>query len=196
MASSSFVWTLFGQRETLAEEKRAPFAARTDFQVGAVSAVRNPVTLGYALATGFIFGAFICYLGTAQQIFQEQYGLGRMFPIYFGVLAVSIGIASIVNARLVMRFGMRKLSKLALRAACILSLAFLIVVIVLGGHPPLWAFMAFMFVNFFFCGLLFGNYNALAMEPMGRIAGVAVGDDRLAHLAGCAGLRHDHRPTL
>jgi DHA1 family bicyclomycin/chloramphenicol resistance-like MFS transporter len=172
MAVLSFIWTLLGQRETLAEEKRSPFAATPIF-MAALECIRNPVTLGYSLATGFIFGAFICYLGTAQQIFQEQYGLGRMFPVYFGALAVSIGIASLVNARLVMRFGMRKLSKLALRASCVLSIAFLLVVIGLGGHPPFWAFMAYMFVNFFFCGLLFGNYNALAMEPMGRIAGVA-----------------------
>ena len=168
----SLIWISFGQRETLPEERRSPFSAGPILQ-SAYECIRNPVTMGYALGTGFIFGAFICYLGTAQQIFQEQYTLGRLFPVFFGVLAASIGIASIVNARLVMRFGMRKLSKLALRGACILSAAFLIVVIGLGGHPPFWMFMVYMFVNFFFCGLLFGNYNALAMEPMGRIAGVA-----------------------
>jgi MFS transporter, DHA1 family, multidrug resistance protein len=72
-----------------------------------------------------------------------------------------------------MRFGMRNLSKWALRSACVLSLAFLLVAWLLGGHPPLWAFVAFMTILFFFNGLLFGNYNSLAMEPMGHIAGVA-----------------------
>ena len=136
---------------------------------------RSPtaITLGYTLATGCIFGAFISYLGTSQQIFQEQYGTGKLFAVFFGILAAGIGLASIVNAKLVMRFGMRNLSKWALRAACILSFGFLIVAWLLGGHPPLWAFVAFMTVLFFFNGLLFGNYNALAMEPMGHIAGVA-----------------------
>ena len=82
-------------------------------------------------------------------------------------------VASVINGRLVVRFGMRNLSKWALRSACILSLAFLLVAWLLGGHPPLWAFVAFMMMLFFFNGLLFGNYNALAMEPMGHIAGVA-----------------------
>jgi MFS transporter, DHA1 family, multidrug resistance protein len=167
-----FVWLATRQSETLARPNRVPLSLRHIFR-SAWEAVNNRVTLGYTLATGFVFGAFISYLGTSQQIFQEQYGTGKLFSVYFGILATGIGLASIVNAQLVMRFGMRNLSKLALRAACLLSLGFLIVAWLLGGHPPLWAFVAFMTCLFFFNGLLFGNYNALAMEPMGHIAGVA-----------------------
>src|SRR5262249_51730814 len=60
-----------------------------------------------------------------------------------------------------------------LRACCTLSFAFLAVAWLLGGHPPLLLFMAYMILCFFLNGLLFSNYNALAMEPMGHIAGVA-----------------------
>src|SRR6185312_391106 len=91
----------------------------------------------------------------------------------FGILAAGIGVASIVNARLVMKIGMRTLSKWALRAACLLSCGFIIIAWLLSGHPPLTVFMAYMIVCFFCNGLLFSNYNALAMEPMGHIAGVA-----------------------
>ena len=167
-----FLWLAIRQPETLALEDRAPLSLGHVFR-SAREAVSNRITLGYTLATGCVFGSFISYLGTSQQIFQEQYGTGKLFAVYFGILAVGIGLASIVNAKLVMRFGMRNLSKWALRSACILSLAFLIVAWLLDGHPPLWAFVAFMTVLFFFNGLLFGNYNALAMEPMGHIAGVA-----------------------
>lgn len=130
-------------------------------------------TLGYTLATGFIFGAVISYLGTSQQIFQEQYGTGQLFGLYFGLLAAGIGVASFANARLVMRFGMRNLSKWALRTSCLSSLAFLPFSLVLDGHPPFWVFMAYMAILFFCNGLQFSNYSALAMEPMGHIAGVA-----------------------
>ena len=82
----------------------------------------------------------------------EHYGVGSMFPIYFALLAVSIGAASLLNARLVMRFGMRLLSKWALRASFVLCVAFLAVSLAIGG-PPLLAFMAFMFAIFFFNGL-------------------------------------------
>lgn len=166
------LWIAIRQPETLARENRSAFSIANILRA-ARQALSNRVTLGYTLATGFIFGAFICYLGTSQQIFQEQYGAGKMFVVYFGILAAGIGVASITNAKLVMRLGMRRVSSLALRSACVLSVGFLVIAWLLGGHPPLWAFMAYMFVLFFFNGLLFGNYNALAMEPMGHIAGVA-----------------------
>jgi len=125
------------------------------------------------LASGLVVGPFIGYLATAQQIFQDQYRLGKLLPIFFGLLAFSVGVASMVNAKLVMRFGMRTLSKWALRASCLLSTGFLVVAWLAAGHPSLAAFMAYMLACVFCSGLLFGNYNALAMEPMGHIAGVA-----------------------
>jgi DHA1 family bicyclomycin/chloramphenicol resistance-like MFS transporter len=124
-------------------------------------------------AAGLMFGAFIAYLATSQQIFQELYHLGPLFPVAFGALAVAIGAASITNARLVVRFGMRALSLWALRISTVLSLAMLAAVWAAGGQVPLWAFMAYMLATFFCSGLLFGNLNALAMAPMGHIAGVA-----------------------
>jgi MFS transporter, DHA1 family, multidrug resistance protein len=166
------VWLALRQPETLAPERRSRISLRVILRA-AGEALTHRVTLGYMLATGLVFGAFISYLGTSQQIFQEQYGLGKLFPIFFGLLAISIGLASFTNARLVMRFGMRTLSKWALRADCVLSVGFLIIAWGLDGHPPLWAFMAFMIPCFFCNGILFGNYNARAMEPMGHIAGVA-----------------------
>jgi DHA1 family bicyclomycin/chloramphenicol resistance-like MFS transporter len=165
-------WLALRQPETLPRIRRVRFSLRTILR-GVIEALTTRITLGYTLATGLVFGAFISYLSTSQQIFQELYGLGRLFPVFFGILAASLGVAAIVNARLVMRFGMRTLSKWALRADCALSLVCLVVFWAVGGHPPLWAFMLYM-LGFFFCnGLLFGNYNARAMEPMGHIAGVA-----------------------
>jgi DHA1 family bicyclomycin/chloramphenicol resistance-like MFS transporter len=172
VAVIDFLWLASRQPETLAPENRARLSIGNILR-SAREAVTHRITLAYTLATGCVFGAFISYLGMSQQIFQEQYGTGKLFGVYFGILAAGIGLASIVNAKLVMQFGMRNLSKWALRSACGLSLAFLTVAWLLGGHPPLWAFVAFMTVLFFFNGLLFGNYNALAMEPMGHIAGVA-----------------------
>jgi DHA1 family bicyclomycin/chloramphenicol resistance-like MFS transporter len=167
-----FAWFALRQPETHPYEARVRFSL-ANISRAAAETFTNRVTLGYMLATGLIFGAFISYLGTSQQIFQEQYRLGNLFPVFFGILAAGIGVASIVNARLVMKIGMRTLSKWALRAACLLSCGFIIIAWLLSGHPPLTVFMAYMIVCFFCNGLLFSNYNALAMEPMGHIAGVA-----------------------
>jgi DHA1 family bicyclomycin/chloramphenicol resistance-like MFS transporter len=71
-----------------------------------------------------------------------------------------------------MRLGMRRLCRVALRSASAVSLVFVIVVIAAGGLPPLWVLMIYLVACFFFVGISFGNLNALAMEPLGHIAGV------------------------
>jgi MFS transporter, DHA1 family, multidrug resistance protein len=172
MASLAALWLAFRQEETLTPEHRAPLSATTMLSAAATF-FRHPVAMGYTLAVGCIFGGFINYLGTSQQIFAEQYGQGDLFAVWFGAFAVAIAIAMLLNGRLVMRFGMRTLSKLALRGAIVLSVSFLAAALVMAGHPPLWLLGLYLFCNFFCCGILFGNYNALAMEPMGRIAGMA-----------------------
>jgi len=133
----------------------------------------NRAAAGYTLAAGFMFGAFIGYLNSSQQIFQELYGMGRLFPVIFGVLALAIGVSSALNARLVMKLGMRYLCNLALRVLAASSVVFAIVTLLSSGVPPLWALMAYLLASFFCVGVLFGNFNALAMDPLGHIAGVA-----------------------
>jgi DHA1 family bicyclomycin/chloramphenicol resistance-like MFS transporter len=166
------LWLWFRQEETLPREKRAPLSVES-LLMAAGEVLRHPVAMGYTFASGFIFGSFIIYLGTSQQLFAEQYGQGAYFALWFAFFAGGIAIAMMVNARLVMRFGMRRISALALRAFVILSIAFLGLSLMAQGHPPLWLLAGFLFVSFFFSGLLFGNFNAIAMEPMGRIAGMA-----------------------
>jgi len=131
-----------------------------------------PVATGYTLTMGFLFGAFLGYLSSAQQIFQIQYQLGQLFAVYFGVLATSIGLAALVNAKLVIRFGMRRLSFIAMTMIAILSTPFYLLTMFFEGHPPLVMLMVYLLVIFFFLGILFGNLNAMAMEPLGRIAGL------------------------
>ncbi|GAB4441981.1 MAG: multidrug effflux MFS transporter [Anaerolineae bacterium] len=171
LAVIAAVWFAVRQHETLPIERRIPFSpGRIGRAIGEI--VGNRIALGYTLAAGLVFGAFLGYLSSAQQIFQEEYGLGQLFPAYFAFLALAIGSASFMNARLVMRYGMRALSFTSALVVAGLSLAFLAVIVPLGGHPPLWGLMAYLLAIFFFVGILFGNLNALAMEPLGHIAGI------------------------
>src|SRR5215210_3717813 len=126
-----------------------------------------------APALGQFVLLFAGYLTSSQQIFQELYGAGRLFPLYFGALALSIGAAALVNARLVMKFGMRRMSSVALQCGAALSVLFWIYVAAGHAVPPLSVLMAYFLAAFFCFGILFGNFNALAMEPLGHIAGVA-----------------------
>ncbi len=165
------IWFWLRQPETLTRENRIVFSfSRLFLDIRAILRIR--AALGYTLTMGFIFGAFIGYLSSSQQIFQVQYALFELFPLYFGILACSIGCASLVNARLVMRYGMRRLSRIALQVICFLSFSFFLFALLYEGHPNLYILMLYMLTVFFFFGILFGNLNALAMEPLGHIAGL------------------------
>jgi MFS transporter, DHA1 family, multidrug resistance protein len=166
------LWLAFRQEETLAVENRRPFTV-TALMGSAKEVVLHPISLGYTIAVGGVFGSFVAYLGTSQQIFADQYGQGKYFAFWFGGLAVSIAIAMIINGRMVMRLGMRALSKWALRGFIVVSTILLLASMVTAGHPPLWSIGVLFFAMFFCSGMLFGNYNAMAMEPMGHIAGMA-----------------------
>ena len=172
LALIALVWFTVRQPETLPPDRRATLSAGR-IALAIRDVCLNRVALGYTIAAGLIFGAFIGYLTSAQQVFQDQYGVGERFPLYFAALALAIGGASYMNSKLVMRHGMRPLSWAALLVMSVLSIAFFAIAALMGGNPPLWALMVYWLAAFFCLGLLFGNFNALAMEPMGHIAGVA-----------------------
>jgi DHA1 family bicyclomycin/chloramphenicol resistance-like MFS transporter len=171
LAIITLIWFGLRMPETLAPEDRAPFSLRRILTaMGEI--FRTRPALGFTVTAGFISGAHLGYLNSSQQIFQEEYGLGELFPIYFAVIALSIGLASFLNARMVMRFGMHFLVKWALITMLGLAIISAAVSLVTGGQPPLWFLMIYLMMTFFTVGVLFGNQNALAMEPLGRIAGV------------------------
>jgi len=172
LAMMILVWLGLRQAETLPGNSRRPF---TLLNIGAAfrEVLGSRVAMVYTLVAACIFGAFLSYLNTSQQIFQQQYGLGTQFPLYFAFLAIAVGVASLLNSQMVMRFGMHTLANLALLLMTILSWLFLLVVWLAGGHPALWLFMLLCFALFFCVGVLFGNLNSIAMEPLGHVAGTA-----------------------
>jgi DHA1 family bicyclomycin/chloramphenicol resistance-like MFS transporter len=165
------IWFAVRQPETLPLDRRVPFSL-TRIGRAIREVVTNRAAFGYTITAGLVSGAFIGYLNSTQQVFQEQYGLGRLFPLYFALLALALGSASVMNARLVLRFGMRVLSWRALQSIIILSIIIFGVAVFTGGQPPLWLLTLYFLLTFFCVGILFGNVNSLAMEPLGHIAGV------------------------
>ncbi len=171
MALIAFAWFAARQPETLAVAARRRFSF-SNIAGGIMEAVRYRAMTGYTIAAGIIFGAFLGYLSSAQQIFQDAYGTGEMFVLYFGGVALSLGVASIYNSKVVMRLGMRYMAWRALIALAVLSAAFLPVAMGWNGLPPLWLFTVWLLLAFFCVGILFGNFNAMAMEPVGHMAGL------------------------
>jgi DHA1 family bicyclomycin/chloramphenicol resistance-like MFS transporter len=164
------VWFGLRQEETLPPARRIPLSL-PHLAVAVRQAVTTRATVCYTVAAGFVFGAFLGYLTSAQQILQEQYALGTRFPLYFSALAIAIGGASLANAKLVLRYGMRPLSHWSLWGIFAVSVVFAAIAAMSGGHPPLVLLMAYLLASFFGIGLLFGNLTTLAMQPLGAIAG-------------------------
>ncbi|PHR60240.1 MAG: Bcr/CflA family drug resistance efflux transporter [Robiginitomaculum sp.] len=165
------LWFYTRQIETLRPEFRRSLSP---IKMGAAlwEIFNTRISFWYTIAAGIIFGAFIGYLITSPQIFEDIYGIKEKFPFYFGGLAIAIGCASIFNARLVMRLGMRRLCLTALSLQVTLSLVFFALALLNNGELSLFLFMVWAAGAFFMLGFLFGNFNAIAMEPLGHIAGI------------------------
>lgn len=171
MAIVSLCWFGVRQPETLASAARRQFSL-SNIAGGVAESVRYHAAVGYTLAAGCIFGAFLGYLSSAQQVFQTGFGVGEYFPLYFGAAALTIGAASVFNSKYVMQLGMRYLTWRAVLGMTFVSGVFLIPVFLFDGLPPLWVFMIWLLATFFCVGIMFGNFNALAMEPLGHMAGL------------------------
>lgn len=171
VAIVAFVWFAVRQPETLPPDLRRKFSVRA-IAGGIREALGYKAMAGYTIATGIIFGAFVGYLSSSQQIFQDAYDVGQWFVIYFGCASLSIGASSAFNARVVVRLGMKYMTRRALFGLTIASCLFLPIVLASDGLPALWVFMSWLLVVFFCIGIVFGNFNTLAMEPVGHMAGL------------------------
>jgi DHA1 family bicyclomycin/chloramphenicol resistance-like MFS transporter len=167
----TLIWFALRIPETLDLKNQIPFSLRR-ITTSTKEILRIRPAWGYTISAGLINGIFLGYLNSSQQIFQELYILGDLFPLFFAIVSFSLGLASFLNARLVMRYGMTKLVSWAARIEFGSAFVFLGISIILAGRPPLWGMMAYLMLSFFCTGILFGNMNALAMRPLGHLAGI------------------------
>lgn len=163
-------WFWKRQPETLPVENRLKFT-RKIFISGLKEISKSKRTIGFTLISGFITGSFMVYLSTSQHIFQDQYLMVDEFPYIFAGLAISIGTATFLNGTLVIKYGMEKLVTIALFS--FFSISLLYVILFYGtSNPPISVLLLFFGLQFFAIGFLFGNLRALAMQPIGHIAGI------------------------
>lgn len=172
-ASLVVVWMGVRLPETLPESDRRPM--RLAVLGGSIKEIfANPAVRISIFVQAIAMSMLFCTLMLIQPIYYEVYDRAESFPYWFALVALLAGSGSIVNAMLVVRLGMRTLVNAMLGAQIILSFAMLI--FGLGALPEPYGFYIFLFWQtslFFQAALLLGNLNAIAMEPMGHIAGTA-----------------------
>jgi len=166
------IWMHFRQRETLTPENTRPFSISSIIS-GSIETVKNPVAMGYTAMTGILFGSFVAYLSSAQQIMEIQYELGDMFATYFGILAFAYGLSSYLNAKLLGKFDLHKICFFYLMFHMVISLTFYLISLGLADNLPFNLFYIYMMATFFCLVGLFGNFNSMALKPFGHMAGIA-----------------------
>lgn len=167
-------WLNLRQAETLPPENRRPMRMKSMLEAGReVLSNRQVMFCTIILTLGF--GQMFGLLSSAQQLFGEAYGKGDNFPLWFAAMALLSGSGTVLNAIYVVRLGMRRIAKWAYIMQTIVSGVMLI--LLLGGFLPdtlqFPAFFLWAVSVFFMAGVTFGNLNALALQHMGHIAGMA-----------------------
>lgn len=164
-------WLHMRLPETLHPEYRVPLRLKSTISTF-METTRHRLMVGYTLAAMPFFGGLYGFLGTSQQVFVDHFGLSDAhFPLAFAVIAGGIGVTSYANSRLVMRVGQRRLSHGALVAFTVISIVHTI--ILMSGVDNLYVFLVLLASAMAFMGLIAANFSALAMEPVGHIAGTA-----------------------
>ena len=163
-------WFWKRQEETLNPKNRIDFKIDL-FKKGFLELMRFKKTIAYTLISGLITGSFMVYLSTSQQIFQEQYGLKEAFPFIFAGLATASGGAILLNGLFVVKYGMKKIINVSLIGFFLISVCYAFL-FYNSVNPPIIIILSFFSLQFFCLGFLFGNLRAIAMEPVGHIAGI------------------------
>jgi len=164
------VWFWRRQEETLEHANRIKFTPSL-FLDGTKEFWKHKNAVAFTLISGFIMGSFMVYLSTAQQIFQVQYKLADKFPYIFASLAIAVGLATFLNSRYVIRFGMWRIAYAGTIAFCFISLLY-VALFWSRDNPSIEILITFFALQFFAIGFLFGNLRSLAMQPLGHIAGI------------------------
>ncbi|AMS42833.1 MULTISPECIES: multidrug effflux MFS transporter [Aminobacter] len=164
------LWAAIRLPETMHPEDRRPLSVMSIAR-GFRTVLTTRMSLWYTLASMTIFGALFGFINSAQQVYVGLYGLGVWFPAVFAAIAGMMSVSSFLNSRLVVKFGMRKLSHGALIGFLLVSAIWL--VWSLTGPVPFPAFIVLFALAMFQFGWIGSNFNSISMEPLGHIAGTA-----------------------
>lgn len=164
------VWAFIRLAETLPEARRRPLSFASVAE-GFGIVLRTRRSLFYGLAGMLMFAGVLGFVNTSQQIYVDLYGVGALFPVAFSILPISFAVAFFINARLVKRYGMRRMAHAAILAFVGITGVWLILALVIP--IPLWLFGLMLALTALAQGIAWGNVGALAMEPLGAVAGTA-----------------------
>ncbi len=138
---------------------------------GLVVGQRRAMALAGAMM--ILFAAFVSYLGTSELIIGDVFDMAGQFPLVFGGMAGLMGVATLVNAKIVGRFGSRRLVRIVLGGYVAAAAVLVAIALSSDGRPAFWLFAPILAGVLGSHALIIPNLNTMAMEPMARVAGTA-----------------------
>jgi DHA1 family bicyclomycin/chloramphenicol resistance-like MFS transporter len=170
LAIGMLAWIMLRLPETLHPDDATPIALGPMTRAWRM-VVTHRTANSYLMAGGIAHGALFGYLNSSQQIFGEAFGVPDFFPIGFAIVAIGIACANFTNARIVERFGARRVSQSALVAFITLGMLQLLAAILAPQSLPL--FLLLITLNMAMIGFVGSNFSSIAMQPFGAVAGSA-----------------------
>lgn len=162
------VWSWARLPETLHPEDR-----RAVSPAGVLEAFRlvlsSRIAVGYMLALTTMLGALFAFINSVQQVFADALGAPQLLAIVFALAAGWMAVASFLNSKIVERVGTHRVSHAALLGFIVVSIAHS--VLAFAGHETVLSFATLQAAAMFCFGLVGANFNSIAMEPLGRVAG-------------------------
>ena len=172
-SSIASIWLMVRLSETHPRENRRPFRLKT-FRAALAELFGQRVVVISIGVQALIFAMLFSMISTVQQIYDISFGRAESFPLWFGGVAIFAASGSVLNAALVMRLGMRFLITAMLSVQVVMAgVTLALFAFGLSGTPAFALFLVWQLSVFFQMGLTVGNINAIAMEPVGHIAGLA-----------------------
>ncbi len=169
----SVIWMGVRLPETLARPDRRPFRLRLLLH-SVKEMFSHPTVRLSILVQVLCMGILFTMLTMVQQVYDIVFDRADSFPFWFGAVALISGSASVLNAALVVRLGMRRMVTWSLGVQILLTSAMIGAgALELSNSLYFGCFVAWQAAVFFMAGTTLGNLNAIAMEPMGHIAGMA-----------------------
>ncbi len=172
-AGLSMLWLGLRQPETLSAANRRPLHLATLWS-GTRQLFTHRIALVSTLLQTLTLACLFATLSSLQGIFERQFDRAESFPLWFALIAVASMSGSLLNSRIVMTLGMRRVVRRTYAGVLFLSLMALGTFTSLApGNVSFVMQMLWSIGLFSMMGLTIGNLNALAMEPLGHMAGLA-----------------------
>jgi DHA1 family bicyclomycin/chloramphenicol resistance-like MFS transporter len=164
------IWLVLRLPETLAPENRRPLSARSIGEAAWLT-LRIRQSIGNTMGQTLLMGALFAFINSIQQIVFDVFERPELIGLVFACIAAPMTLSSYANSRLVMRYGSRRLLLVALSCFTAVALAHLIVAELVT--EDIWLFVIMQAATMVFFGMIGANAGALAMEPLGHVAGTA-----------------------